>query len=479
MQCLIPKLLWLRGQKSTAVRHTAIPAAKQRHLSAPRLHHHSAMSCDRHCHPLIRVSFSDHAARLVPRALRIEAAVAAAVEDQRHVDACLRTQLSLEDVAAVASARSPDGVTVKPCDVRAVTKGWRRTAFAGAVTRHHHESARFLPTYMYFQTMVTRHHSLEQNRPPQLKHRGHLPAADARLVEHELAVLSHRRMSYSADDLIHRPHGSSPMRDKASFDKALDFYEVPHVTIHNGGNRGVVDLVDTFGMFVLFPNYSKYRLVPDIDGGEDAVLHYALTTSNKLVTDKSRGGEGCDDVFNKRIRWGIGQIQQIGRCDNRQYSARKNHISVGQGGSSDYVSLPTMTAEAYLEMPPRAMQFIKNIAEFGQKSLRRFHGKSALGNARRNKLFSRQLNSLMGHPDMLANFEYYDIVVTDSDAELKRHMDYCNDWRRNYNHTFIHSFFREINGKVYKVSIIMTTRRDAEATVDRLFPVGGHGQVVG
>ena len=339
------------------------------------------------------------------------------------------------------------------------------------VTLDHRRSSDIMPVYMYFQTMATPNHSLRQNYPPELKRREHLPETDAVMIQHEVAIMPHRRVSYGAEDLIKRPHGSSPVLDKQRYDDSLDAHGIPHVTIHNGGNRGVIDLVDSLGLFVVYPNYHGYRRVPDIDGGEDAVLYYVLSTAEKLVVDKSRGGDNASSSFNKRVRWGVGQIQQVGRRDNRQYSQRTRHVTVGEGkhgASQEKVPVPTMTAKAYLDLPLRAREFIKNIAEFGQKQLRRFHGETALANIRRNKLFSRRLNRLMGQCDMLANFEYYDVVVTDSEAELQRHMDYGNDWRAGYNHTFIHSFFREINGKVYKVSVIMTTRRDAGAAFDRI-----------
>ena len=70
----------------------------------------------------------------------------------------------------------------------------------------------------------------------------------------------------------------------------------------------------------------------------------------------------------------------------------------------------------------------------------------------------------MGYPDLSASFEYYDIVVSTIDSELRWHMDYKNDDRTNYNHTFVYSFVRD----GYKVSIIMTTQRDVGSTMDKI-----------
>ena len=43
-------------------------------------------------------------------------------------------------------------------------------------------------------------------------------------------------------------------------------------------------------------------------------------------------------------------------------------------------------------------------------------------------------------------------------------MDYSNDNRTNYNHTFVYSFMRD----GYIVSIIMTTWRDAGSAIDKI-----------
>ena len=63
-----------------------------------------------------------------------------------------------------------------------------------------------------------------------------------------------------------------------------------------------------------------------------------------------------------------------------------------------------------------------------------------------------------------ASFEYYDIVISTIDSELQRHKDYRNNDRTNYNHTFVYSFVRD----GYKVSIIMTIRRDVGSAMDKI-----------
>ena len=63
-------------------------------------------------------------------------------------------------------------------------------------------------------------------------------------------------------------------------------------------------------------------------------------------------------------------------------------------------------------------------------------------------------------PDMKANFKYY--------ADLRRYMDYKDDHREYYNHCFVYSFSKIVCEKEYKISIIMTTRRDVGSAIQKI-----------
>ena len=176
--------------------------------------------------------------------------------------------------------------------IKSATHQWQTTARIPTVTLDHRACVDTLPFYMYFQTMATHHHSLEQSRPPHMKLRAHLSRTDAYLIKHEVAIMPQKRLSYSANNLTNKPHGLSPARDKIRFDQALERYRIPHITVNNGSPRGLVNLVNSLGMFGLYPNYAGYRTVKDIDGEEDALLHHALSSISTLVNDESRGGQG-------------------------------------------------------------------------------------------------------------------------------------------------------------------------------------------
>ena len=74
----------------------------------------------------------------------------------------------------------------------------------------------------------------------------------------------------------------------------------------------------------------------------------------------------------------------------------------------------------------------------------------------------------MNCPDLKANFEYYDIVVTTNTVDLRRHTDYKDDHRQYYNHCFVYSFSKIVCGIEYKTSLITATRRDTSAVIEQI-----------
>ena len=63
-------------------------------------------------------------------------------------------------------------------------------------------------------------------------------------------------------------------------------------------------------------------------------------------------------------------------------------------------------------------------------------------------------------------FEYYDILLSRNTVLLK-HIDSKNDHRPGYNFCVVYSFFQVIEKLEYNVSIIMTTRSDVGAAIEK------------
>ena len=95
------------------------------------------------------------------------------------------------------------------------------------------------------------------------------------------------------------------------------------------------------------------------------------------------------------------------------------------------------------------------------------HYKDSFPDHRRTTLFAGRLNCALGFPRSRAKFEYYDIVLS-RNTILRKHIDHKNDHRDGYNHCVVYSFFQEIDGVEYRVSIVMTTRSTVGCPYDRI-----------
>ena len=79
---------------------------------------------------------------------------------------------------------------------------------------------------------------------------------------------------------------------------------------------------------------------------------------------------------------------------------------------------------------------------------------------------SERLNAVLVFPNSRSKFEYFDIVLS-RNTVLPKHIDSKNDNRPGYNLYTVHSFYQEIVGVEYKISVIMTTRSSVGAAFDK------------
>ena len=68
----------------------------------------------------------------------------------------------------------------------------------------------------------------------------------------------------------------------------------------------------------------------------------------------------------------------------------------------------------------------------------------------------------------LRNFEYYDLRMMRADDLLQRYLDYKDDTRKNYNHNYVRSFTRTVNGVEYIMVLVMATRLHVGAAMEHI-----------
>ena len=123
--------------------------------------------------------------------------------------------------------------------------------------------------------------------------------------------------------------------------------------------------------------------------------------------------------------------------------------------------MPSYNVYDFLDMDEDLRYNMMKLAEGGQRFLCD-HYRSAGRDLNRIKHCVKRLNEAMGFPQSTSRFEYFDIVLTQNTL-LKKHMDYKNDNREGYDHCVVYSFFYG----TFRIAVIMTTRRDIGAALDR------------
>ena len=154
---------------------------------------------------------------------------------------------------------------------------------------------------------------------------------------------------------------------------------------------------------------------------------------------------------------------------NQQFDLQSGEMVEGCGARMpDSVNTPTMNTTYYDPLPRSTKDFLRRIANVGTNVVRSYFGKDALRNRFRNKHFSKRLMKRLGWDEDDIGWEYFDILITTNNVALHRHMDYKNDSRPGYDHTFVYSFSGLVDGTEYKISVIMTTRCDVGSAVERI-----------
>ena len=128
------------------------------------------------------------------------------------------------------------------------------------------------------------------NIPTKDKLRSHLPERDMKFIDAEVRILLKQRMGYGKIDLHGTPHRSELTSNKDNADLKLKMHNIGHSMIAHGGNSGIIDIVDQWGLFVMYENHPLFAGVSDLDGDGDSILHW----------DKTRTKD-TSGFFNNRI----------------------------------------------------------------------------------------------------------------------------------------------------------------------------------
>lgn len=351
---------------------------------------------------------------------------------------------------------------------RAVTR-YRTRAFARTPTPYS------MGCYMYFQETIHGSHSLARCKGGKSKSRAHLTPKDLPLISREIVILPDSRYSYVVRSLHKRPHGSELLKLWRVSDAILQKHKIHTTTIVTADKKQAINMVSSFGLVVLPANCPRMKSIPKFALGEEVLLKNILYKSGGQIVDQERAESGTNHV-NVRLRMGFGQAQPKtndayrGFCLKTKKVLSKMDVTRKGNGYNDknVVGLPTMNISQFKTLSKPAQNFLMNVAELGTDVTYKYYGKKSFDDPLRQTLFSAELFSALGYRGLLAYWEYIDIVVTSCCTRLRRHMDYEDDSRENFDHTYVYSFFKILDGVEYKVSIIMTTRCDVGSAMDNI-----------
>ena len=120
-------------------------------------------------------------------------------------------------------------------------------------------------------------------------------------------------------------------------------------------------------------------------------------------------------------------------------------------------------------MPLGALSLLCNVLLSSAKVIRSKHP-SAFNDTDRSQLVHDRFISkcFAGLQAGMIPFEYIHVSVREYNEPLRKHFDVLNDWRDNYNHSAVYSYFITYEGTLYRVTIVMCSRRSMGSLMENI-----------
>ena len=278
-------------------------------------------------------------------------------------------------------------------------------------------------------------------------YRGPWNEKDARYITSFVRIRTTAFMLYLCTDLHIRPHGSEEI---ALLDKVLVGVNVDVINVSPANNHKIE--LESIGVYVYYERDPTY--MSRMPSSFHQCLLQEIISSNTTDNGRTVGD------FHTSVSFGIIRSQ------------RKDK-GCSFGCSDDCHPLRNESVKGIFQVGLIAQEAVK------------VNYPSAFNDAKRKSLVSETMCRIMGVSCQEWNWEFVDIVVT-SAAKLLRHCDYVsyylflliscfltlchnqkNDSRHGYNHTAVHSFYDTFWERMYKVSIVFTTRATVGAHMEK------------
>jgi len=198
---------------------------------------------------------------------------------------------------------------------------------------------------------------------------------------------------------------------------------------------------------VLYPGSTQLDQFENCGLDKAALLDYVLKKGK--FKKKSR-----DSGFARRITMGWTRKQTSTHPKTKYYKG---------------IQLPLMNTKAIDSMSPSLkLALSKILLKSNETLLELFSDKNPLpfSDKKRNTIYGNTFTSLFCKK-YASSFEFVDLFV-ESGGNLNRHMDYQNSERSGYDYGCSYSYLITKNKTVYRVNIIMCSRKTVDQSVDEL-----------
>ena len=254
---------------------------------------------------------------------------------------------------------------------------------------------------------------------------------------------------YGATGLSHRRHGSAHSSDLSKHRGNLVAMRIPpHVLAppYQSANHRYFGTTKKNGVTVVGPHSAI--LLRFHHSFPSSLLSFQADLAKHIVHTNPQNDPARVDgkvhshlpASNTRLTFGFTREQRV------QHS---KHFHLG-------VKLCCLNVGFFTACPRPIQDGLIHTMETATK-ISKHHFPGAFRDIQRTKVYATRLNNQLQHPRSSNKFEYVDIVVSHNTI-LPSHLDRNNDHRPGYDHTVVYTYLTKVDGKLYRVAIIMCTR---------------------
>ena len=317
---------------------------------------------------------------------------------------------------------------------------------------HHGKDMNKFPFYIYIHQMKCKSHNITKKEKTR-----HGQLGDLTRIRKQITVLPSQRFMYATygnSNLRDCPHGSALLSKKEDKDAILQRRYIENVTISKRICGGCI--YESDGCRVVYDDNKIIENSKNIHFETGLIRHFLDVYSESDSIGKNKNRDALDS---------------LSRCDGG-FRTRYPPDSAGITKTFNGEKIPVLKCANFQALPSYILSYLfEVILPLGQEFLNESAAGLCYPDEERFIQFAKKFNEECGFPESKNRFEYIDIMVNkvgECEQPLMRHIDGKNCLREGYSGTVVYSFHKEVEGTLYKCSIVMASRTVCGAAMDRI-----------